>query len=204
MKLDGMAVGNTDDELLQNLAGNLSFELEDGIYKGMDIWYEIRRARALLRRTTPPARTGAGETPINALEMAGKLTGGTFKTDRFSAEIPFLRVSGGATVDLPKKTLDSDLEALVFEKPVFADDTSLADLENLRIPLTVRGPVESPKVRVDLSRLLKETAKQALRDKLLDRLGLGKPADAQPPTGDAVPPNKEDPVKKALDRLFKR
>ena len=204
LKLDGTAVGNTDDELLQNLAGNLSFELEDGIYKGMDIWYEIRRARALLRRTAPPARTGAEETPINTLEMAGKLTGGTFKTDRFSAEIPFLRVSGDATVDLPKKTLDSDLEALVFEKPVFADDISLADLENLRIPLTVSGPVKSPKVRVDLSRLLKETAKQALRDKLLDRLGLGKPANAEPPTDDAAPPKQEDPLKNALDRLFKR
>ena len=136
--------------------------------------------------------------------MAGKLAGGTFKTDRFNAKIPFLRVSGSATVDLPKKMLDSDLEALVFEKPVFADDNSLADLENLRIPLTVSGPVASPKVRVDLSRLLKETAKQALRDKLLDRLGLGKPADSRPPTGDAAPPNQEDPLKKALDRLFKR
>ena len=140
------------------------------------------------------------------------------RTERFNAEIPFLRVSGDTTVDLIKSSLDSKLTALVFEKPVFGDDTSLSDLENVRIPLTITGPVEDPKVRVDLSKMLKgalkETARDTLRDKLMDKLGLGKPATETPPAGDEPPAGgeeaapaekkKEDPVKKVLDSLFRK
>jgi len=203
LKLDGTAIGATDDELLENLGGNLAFSLADGVYKGMDVWYEIRRAHALLRRTAPPARTGPGETPIRMLDLAGKLGNGVLRTDRFTAEIPFLRVSGDAMVNLPKGTLDSDLTALVFEKPVFPDDNSLEDLVNVRIPLTVSGPVAEPKVRVDLSRMVKgaltETLRETLQDKLREKLGLGKPAEDAPP----AEKKKEDPLKKALDRLFR-
>ena len=212
LKLTGTAVGKTDDELLGSLDGNLAFALADGVYKGMDVWYEIRRARALLRRIAPPTRTGPEETPIKVLEMAGKISNGELRTDRFTAEIPFLRVSGDATVNLPNGTLDSDLTALVFEKPVFADDNSLEDLLNVRIPLTVKGPVADPKVRVDLSKMvkgaLKETLRESLKDKLREKLGLGAPAEDEVPPADGEPAapaekKKEDPLKKALDRLFR-
>ncbi len=213
LKIAGTGLGATDDELLATLGGNLSFSLADGIYRGMDVWYEIRRARALIRRTEPPARTGSEETPIKRLDLAGKLTNGELRTDSFTAEIPFLRVSGAATVNLVKSTLDSKLSALVFEKPVFGDDTSLADLENARIPFSVSGPVAKPKVRVDISNMvkgaLKETLRETLKDKLRDRLGLGQPAQEAPPAdgeqaAPAEPAPQADPVKKALDRLFKR
>lgn len=211
LNLSGTASGATDDEMLESLAGNLAFTLADGTYKGMDVWYEIRRARALLRRVAPPARTGPEETPIKSLDLAGKIADGELRTDRFSAEIPFLRVSGDATVNLPRETLDSKLTALVFEKPVFGDDTSLEDLIGVRIPLTIRGPVSDPKVGVDLSKMVKEalkdTVRQSLEDKLRERLGLGKPAEQAPPAdGEQVAPpaQKEDPLKEALDRLFKK
>jgi len=211
LKLDGTAIGATDDELLANLGGDLAFSLADGVYKGMDVWYEIRRAHALLRRTAPPVRSGPEETPIRILDLAGKLSNGELRTDRFNAEIPFLRVSGAATVDLPKSRLDSNLTALVFEKPVFPDDNTLEDLVNVSIPLTVSGPVANPKVRVDLSKMvksaLKETLRETLQDKLRKQLGLGKTAEEAPPAeGEQAAPaekKKEDPVKKALDRLFR-
>ncbi len=120
-------------------------------------------------------------------------------------------MSGDATVNLPKATLDSKLTALVFEKPVFGDDTSLEDLVNVRIPLTISGPVADPKVGVDLGKLAKEvltdSVRQSLEDKLREKLGLGKPAGEAPPADgeQAAPPaQNEDPLKKALDRLFKK
>lgn len=210
LKLAGTAVGATDDEMLERLAGNLTFSLADGTYKGMDVWYEIRRARALLRRIAPPARSGPEETPIRLLDLSGGITDGVLRTDRLTAEIPFLRVSGAATVNLPASTLDSKLTALVFEKPVFGDDASLEDLLGVRIPLTIRGPVSGPKVGVDLSKMakeaLKDTVRQTVEDKLRKRLGLDKPAEETPPADgeQAAPPPKEDPLKDALDRLFKK
>lgn len=208
LKLAGAATGATDDDLLETLDGDLAFSLADGTYKGMDVWYEIRRARALLRRIPPPERTGEVATPIKSVDLAGKLADGVLRTERFSAEIPFLRVSGDATVDLPRATLDSKLAALVFEKPVFGDDASLEDLVDVRIPLTISGPVAKPKVGVDLSRMVKEalkdTVRKSLEDKLREKLGLGKPAGEAPPAEGEQAAPKEDPLKDALDRLFKK
>ena len=211
LKLASTATGATDEDLLKTLGGNLDFALTDGVYKGMDVWYEIRRARALIRRKEAPVRSGPEETPIRALELAGKLTDGVLRTDKLSAEIPFLRVSGDATVDLPKAALNSKLTALVFEKPVFGDDTSLEDLVNMSLPLTVSGPVADPKVGVDLSKMVRavvtESVRKSLEDKLREKLGLPGPAEETPPADGeqaAPPPPTEDPVNKLLDRLFKK
>ena len=38
----------------RDLDGTVGFTLENGTYEGTDIWYEIRRARALLKREEPP------------------------------------------------------------------------------------------------------------------------------------------------------
>jgi hypothetical protein len=107
--------------------------------------------------------------------------------------------------------LDSKLTALVFEKPVFGDDSSLEDLVNVRIPLRISGPVADPKVGVNLSKIakeaLKETARQTLEEKLREKFGLGTPAEETAPADgeQAEPPAQpEDPLKNALDRLFKK
>jgi AsmA protein len=209
LKLTGAATGATDDELLRTLDGTLDFALADGVYRGLDVWYEIRRARALIRRQPPPAQTGAEETPIRALELAGRLADGVLKTERFGAEIPFLRVSGDATVDLPDAVLDSRLTALVYEKPVFGDDTSLEDLVGMRLPLTISGPVADPKVGVDLSRMVrdvvKESVRRSLEEKLREKLGVGQEPAAEPGAeGEQAAPPPEDPVNQLLDRLFKK
>lgn len=211
--------GNNGDAVLRNLGGNLSLNLADGVYRGMDIWAEIRKARALIRRQPPPASTGANETKIKALELSGPITNGRLSSDKLLAEIPFLRMTGKLGIDLPAETLDADLEATVFEAPTFEDGTSLPDLAGVRIPLKVKGPLASPSVKPDLSRMVKdavrETAKEAVREKaqkFLDRLGVGAPpADGEPPAeGEPAPaqqqaaPKKEDPLKKGLERLLGR
>ena len=215
-RLKGSSSGNSGDALMRNLAADLSFSMDKGVYRGMDVWYEIRRAHAVLRRSAAPARTGAEETPIDSLQLSGRLQNGTLNTDSLVAQIPFLRVSGRAAVEVQARTVKSELEALVHEKPVFDDGSSLPELENMRIPFTLSGPVADPKVRVDLSRMVKGAATEALKDtvrkKLFDRLGIGDapeepgtPASDAPADGEqAGPPPEKDPLKNALDRLLRR
>ncbi len=230
LNLEGAGAGPTSDALLDNLAGSVAVSMTDGIYSGLDVWHDIRRAWALAQMQPPPARTGPEQTAIKALDLSGRLANGRLTTDRLLVEIPFLRVSGGATVNVRDKTLDSSLTALVFEKPVFGEDESLAGLVNARIPLVITGPVASPKVRVDLSRMVRGAVTDELKDvlrqkggRLLDRLGLGSPAAPAPapapaegsvPDGgetaapatdpaEAPPPQKDDRLRRTLDRLLK-
>src|SRR5690606_35795961 len=60
IKLAG--TGRTTDDLMKTLDGTVSFKVADGAVNGVDLWYEIRRARAVLRRQEVPARSGTPRT----------------------------------------------------------------------------------------------------------------------------------------------
>lgn len=198
--------GTTDRELRESLTGDLSFDLADGLYKGMDLWYEIRRARAKIRGETPPERSGPAQTRITAMQLNGKLADGVFRSDRIAAEIPFIRLTGKGALDLATEGLDYTLEARVFKKPEFPDGDSLDDLTNLVIPLTIRGTVESPKPGVDLAGLAKSAAGQKLREKLIKELDLDEPeapADGSAET-EPKPDKPEDVLKRGLRDLLRK
>lgn len=213
--LDVEARGNDAGALLRSLSGELTLGVADGVYRGMDLWHEVRRARAVLRREPVPPAAESPQTALQRVELAGPVRDGRFTSRTFLAEIPFMRLSGALAIDLPAETLDGRLEARIVETPVFDDGTALPDLVGVRIPLTVEGPLDGPKVRPDLDNMVtdavRESAREALRDrarKFLDRLG-GTPQDPAPAPTDgeapqAAPDEAEDPVRETLDRLFKK
>lgn len=220
------AAGRTDAELMAGLDGALNLRIADGVYRGTDLWYEIRRARALLRREAPPAAPADPRTPLEAVDLAGPIRDGVFRSEKFLAQVPHIRLGGQLALNLPAEAIDGDLVAQVYEAPVFADGSSLPDLAGVRIPLTVKGPLADPTVRPDLQKMVREAGKEALRDaadeaagKFLQRLqkrlgGSEAPAEAPATEGEegATPENaepaqpteeKKDPVRDALDRLFR-
>jgi AsmA protein len=208
-KLAAKGRGRTDEEMIRALAGTVSMNLADGVYRGMDIWHEIRKARALIRRDPAPQASGPAETRINALELSGQLADGVLRSERMIAEIPFLRLTGKGAVDLLQQGLDYRFQAKVFETPTFPDGDTLDDLTGLSIPLTITGPVASPKVGVDLAGLAANAAAQKAREKLIERLGLDEPQEAPAAEGEQQPAEKKeekprDLLKKGLRDLLQR
>ena len=198
--IDASGTGLTKGELLKSMKGQLSFKLSDGIYKGMDIWQEIRKARALIKGKAVPPAEGPPQTRITDLQMDGRLSDGMMYSDRLIAEIPFLQLTGTGSVDLLKQWLDYRLQARVFDRPEFPDGENLDDLTGLVIPLTVAGDVESPKIGVDLAGLAKSAAGKKLQQKLFDKLGLGDSED-----GDSADQNQgQDQDKKSSDAPLER
>jgi AsmA protein len=207
--------GATLSAIQRDLDGNLSFELLDGQIDGVDVWQQIRAARALLRgEQAPPPRTPP-RTEFSTVRLTGPVQDGVFSNNDFLAEIPFLRMSGNGTVDLAAATLDYALQARVVEKPEFAGavtDAELNDYTQAVIPLRISGPLTSPSITPDVNALLrKEIEKRGdeLKDKLLDKL-LG--TDEPPPADGEVPAEEEpaeekspeDQVKDKLKDLFRR
>lgn len=223
--IDLAGSGRTTAELKQDLDGRLDLSIADGVYRGLDVWGEIRRARAVLRREPVPAKPADPQTVLKAVELAGPVAKGLLTTDKFIAEIPFLRLSGNLGLDLAKEAIRGDLQALIFAAPTFDDGTTLPDLVGARLPLTVKGPLASPKVGVDFSKMVREAARGAakeqlksLQNRVLERLGLGGAAAPEaPPAGDNAapadpaapppPPKKKessgDRVRGLLDQLLK-
>ena len=162
-------------EIQRTLDGNMSFELKDGIYEGTDIWYEMRRARAVLKKETPPEPALPARTKFTSVTATGVVTDGVMRNDDFVADLPFMQLTGKGDVDLPAGTVDYDLRARVFRKPEALEEATAEEIEDFTktvIPLKITGPLTAPKVRPDIEELLRrrveEEVKEALEDKLKD------------------------------------
>lgn len=178
IKLAG--VGKTTDDIMKTLDGNIDFKVADGALEGADLWYEIRRARAVLKQQPIPERTaGPVRTPFTALTGSGAMNDGVLANNDLNVAMQYLKVTGQGTVDVPKSTLDYRLITTVMKIPREGVDTSQEqDLVDAQIPVKVTGALTDPKVRPDLQGYLKGEAKQRLEkekdkaeEKLKEKLG---------------------------------
>jgi AsmA protein len=151
--------------------------MADGALGGMDLWHEIRRAQALLKRQAPPAGGGAGRTAFNALQGSATVTDGTVNNRDLNVDMDYLQVAGRGTLNLPGRKVDYQLITTVSEVPAEEDSAELADLKSVRIPVRISGTLDDLKVRPDLEAQVKaevekevEEKKEELKEKLQERL----------------------------------
>ncbi|MGB5719289.1 MAG: AsmA family protein, partial [Woeseiaceae bacterium] len=165
--------GNDMGAVQKSLAGNMSFKLSDGAYEGTDIWYELRRARALLKGGAAPKPTLPARTAFSSVSATGVVTDGVMRNDDLVAELPFMRLSGSGNVDLAAGSVDYSLIARVLERPDALENISEEELDDFTeavIPLKITGPLSSPSVKPDIEKLLKKQVEKEIKDRLLDRL----------------------------------
>ena len=165
--------GHNMAEVQQTLAGTMSFELRDGAYEGTDLWYELRRARAVLKEETPPEPVLPARTRFTTLTATGVVKDGIMRNDDFAAELPFMQLSGSGNVNIPMGTVDYSLKARVLRKPeamAGATPEEINDFTKTVIPLKITGPLTSPTVRPDVESLIRERVEEEIKEKLEDKL----------------------------------
>ena len=191
------------DAVQRSLSGNMSFELKDGAFEGTDVWYELRRARALLREETPPEPKLPARTEFSNVKLAGPVADGVFTSDQLFAELPFMQLTGKAKVDLVAATVDSHLTARILEKPELAGEVSEAELKDFaraQIPFTVTGPIAAPTIRPDVQKWLQTEAGKKFRERLTDKL-LGDDESTTGGTEEGQPEEKKSEKDKLKDKL---
>jgi AsmA protein len=171
--------GRTTDDVMKTLDGAVDFKVLDGALEGADLWYEIRRARAVLKQQAIPARSGPERTPFTSLQGTGTMTNGVLANNDLNVAMDYLKVAGQGIVDIPKSTLDYKLVATVLKIPREGADASQAqDLVDAQIPVKVTGSLTDPSVRPDIEGFLKgkvqeklDKEKTKLEEKVKDKLG---------------------------------
>ena len=165
--------GNDLAEIQRSLAGSMSFELKDGAYEGMDVWYELRRARALLKKETPPEPVLPAKTRFSSVTATGVVTDGVMRNDDFVADLPFMQLTGKGNVDIPQATVNYNLRARVYKKPEALEGATQEEIDELTktvIPLKITGLLASPKVSPDLEELLRQRVEEEVEELLKDKL----------------------------------
>lgn len=177
IKLHG--AGRNTDDVVKTLSGNIDFAVADGAIEGADLWYEIRRARALLKQQAVPERTGPERTAFTSLKGTGTMSNGVLSNNDLDVALQYLKVTGQGKVDVPANSLDYKLVANVLKIPREGADTSqMQDMVDAAIPVKVTGSLSDPKVRPDIEGFVKGQAKERiekekdkLEQKVKDKLG---------------------------------
>ena len=73
--------GSDIAEIQNNLSGDMSIELQDGAFVGTDVWYELRKARALIKGEPAPTAVLPAKTDFNSLRMTGVVADGILRSD---------------------------------------------------------------------------------------------------------------------------
>ncbi|HKQ15496.1 MAG TPA: AsmA family protein [Steroidobacteraceae bacterium] len=166
--------GRTSDDIMKTLTGAVDFNVADGALEGADLWYEIRRARAVLKQQAVPERPGGPpRTPFSALTGTGAMKDGVLTNNDLNVAMQYLKVTGQGNVDLPRNSLDYRLVAAVLKIPREGADTTttqMQDMVDAQIPVKVTGSLSDPKVRPDLEGYLKGEAKKEVEKKIKDKL----------------------------------
>ena len=172
------ARGNDSDQLMRTLDGQIEFDVQDGALKGADLWYELRRARALWERQPPPAQASTGETKFHKLQGTAVVRNGVMENKDLTIDADYLKIAGEGKLEIPTQKVDYRLVANVFRVPPEGAGAEMQSLEAAEIPVRVSGTLEDLKIRPDLEAQAKararekiEEKKQELTEKLSDKLG---------------------------------
>lgn len=193
----------------RSLSGNMSLELVDGAFEGTDVWYEIRRALALIKQQPPPQPVLPARTQFSNIKATGPVTNGVFRNDDLLAELPFMRITGKGSVDIAAATLDYRMNARVLEKPELMKDVTQGELDELTravIPVRISGPLAAPSVKPDIEALLKQRVQEEVEKQIFDKFLGGsdkKAADEGAEDADKEE-DIEDKLKDSLKDIFKR
>ncbi len=163
------------DALLKTLDGHVAASLDNGAIEGIDLWFEINRAIALIQKQGLPAGSSSGRTKFDVFKASADLTNGVASTRDLNIASQNLRVTGQGTTNLLTDAINYQLKATILkEAPATAGAAgkTLAD-----VPLNITGTLTSPTVRPDLEGMAKarvqqevEKHKDELKQKLMDKL----------------------------------
>ena len=100
--------------------------MTNGSLEGIDLWYELRRARARLDSDPEPAREGAARrTTFSSLSATGVVEDALLTNRDLNGRLDFMTIDGSGTVNLLDDAIDFDLVATMVDGPVLQSDPEM-------------------------------------------------------------------------------
>ncbi len=157
---DLSARGWNATDVIASLGGHVGANLTDGAVEGVDLWFEINRAMALIQSQPMPAGSSSGRTRFDTFKASADLSNGVATTRDLTITSQNLRVAGQGSSNLVNDQINYNVTATVLKElpsATNASGTKLAD-----IPLTITGTMSHPQVRPDLEGMAKARVQHEL------------------------------------------
>jgi AsmA protein len=170
VKLDLVASGSNVGEMRRGLDGNVSFNVQNGALEGIDLWYELRRARARLDKDPEPDRGNAPRrTTFTSLAASGVVQDALLTNRDLTGVLDFMRITGTGTVNLLDDKIDFDLKATMIDGPKLQSDPAMVKYAGDTLPLRVTGTIDAPSVLPDFGAIVKSRVNKEVNEKLEEK-----------------------------------
>lgn len=158
--------GNSVNGLKAKLNGGYNMSFVDGAINGINIAYQLRRARATLRGEKLDEEENFKKTDFSALTMSGTFTNGVLFSDDLDLRAPVLRLGGKGKVDLPQEYVDYTLKTLLSGTSKGQGGKARKDLGGVKLNVPIRGKFSD--LSADFTKALVQAMKDDLKAKLKD------------------------------------
>jgi len=131
--------GNSVNALKAGLNGDVDAAFLDGSINGVNIGYQLRRAKAALVTKTLPDEEKHIKTDFSSLSISGDFVNGVFNSNDLDMRSPLLRLAGGGSVDLTQDYIDYTPNLKVTGTVEGQGGKDLEDLKGLLLEIPIRG-----------------------------------------------------------------
>ena len=167
VRLNLVSKGQNLGQVRRDLDGDVSFSVTNGSLEGIDLWFELRRARARLDGETLPERGDAARrTTFSSLSATGVVDDALLTNRDLNGTLDFMTVDGSGTVNLLDDNIAFDLVAKMVDGPVLQSDPAMVKYAGKTLPLKVTGTIDAPSVLPDFSAIVRQQISQEVDDKV--------------------------------------
>jgi AsmA protein len=167
VRLNLVTAGRNLGAMRRDLDGDVAFNVANGSIEGIDLWYELRRARARLDGAAVPDRGDAARrTTFSSLSATGVVEDALLTNRDLNARLDFMTVDGTGTVNLLDDAIDFDVTATLVDGPVLQSDPEMAKMAGGELPLRVTGTVAAPSVLPDFGAIVRARATRAVQERV--------------------------------------
>ncbi|HEX7235314.1 MAG TPA: AsmA family protein, partial [Gammaproteobacteria bacterium] len=171
VKLNLTTAGTNLGEMRRGLDGDVSFSVTKGSLEGIDLWFELRRARARLDGDTLPERGDAPRrTTFSSLSATGVVEDALLTNRDLNGTLDFMTVDGSGTVNLLDDKINFDLKAAMVDGPKLQSDPAMVKYAGKTLPLKVTGTIDAPSVLPDFSAIVRQQVTQEAEDKVNEQV----------------------------------
>jgi len=175
VRLNLVSKGQNLGQVRRDLDGDVSFSVTNGSLEGIDLWFELRRARARLDGETLPERGDAPRrTTFSSLSATGAVENALLTNRDLNGTLDFMTVDGSGTVNLLDDKIAFDLVAKMVDGPVLQSDPAMVKYAGKTLPLKVTGTISEPSVLPDFSAIVKQQVTQEAEDKVNEEVDQAK------------------------------
>lgn len=169
VRLNLVTAGSNLGQMRRDLDGDVGFSVANGSLEGIDLWYELRRARARLDGTDVPARDSARRTTFASLSATGVVEDALLTNRDLNGRLDFMSIDGSGTVNLLDDSVNFDLTATLVDGPVLQSDPEMAKMAGGQVPLRVTGTLAAPSVTPDFAAIVRARVTQEVQERVEER-----------------------------------